>query len=75
MIYYGYPPKCDWCGRFFRPVAGSSWVMVPAADIPGEYGDERERCKDCTETHGPAECSGKYVKHLCCGIIGLEGKK
>ena len=62
-------PNCDMCGRFVRPgTPGASWVHVPDTDIPGEFGDERERCVRCTQKHGPAECSPKYVKHLCCGI-------
>ena len=66
----GYIPKCDYCGRFMRPGApGSSWVMVPACDIPGEWGDERDRCAACTEKHGPAVCSPKYRADLCCGVI------
>ena len=62
-------PKCDCCGQFMRPGApGTSWVMVPACDIPGEYGDERDRCADCTEKHGQAVCSTKYRRDLCCGF-------
>lgn len=65
-----YTPKCDRCGRFMRPGApGSSWVMVPACDIPGEYGDERDRCPTCTEEHGPAVCATKYRRDLCCGVV------
>ncbi len=70
MIWYSYPLKCDRCGQFMKPESGASWVRVPATDIPGDYGDERDRCKSCTKNHGPAVCSGKYVKSICCGIYG-----
>lgn len=63
-------PKCDCCGRFMRPGApGTSWVMVPASDIPGEYGDERDRCAACTKERGPAVCAPKYRADLCCGTV------
>ena len=62
-------PRCDSCGRFFIPGPGSSWVFVPAIDVPGEYGDERERCKQCTDRIGPAVCAPKYRADRCCGVI------
>lgn len=62
-------PKCDRCGRFMRQEPGASWVFVPAIDVPGHtFGDERERCKRCTEKYGPAVCASGYVEELCCGI-------
>lgn len=67
---WNYTMRCDWCGRFMRQESGSSWVNVPAIDVPGHsYGDERERCAKCTKKHGPAVCSSAYVKELCCGVI------
>jgi hypothetical protein len=65
-----YVTNCDTCGRFMQyGQPGSSWVMVPAIDVPGHTsGDERERCAVCTEKHGPAECGPEYVKELCCGV-------
>lgn len=65
-------PRCDSCGRFFRwQEPGSSWVMVPAIDVPGHsLGDERERCAKCTVKYGPAVCGPQYRADLCCGIYG-----
>lgn len=60
--------QCDKCGRFMRREAGASWVFVPACDIPGEFGDERDRCKKCTQAHGPARCGPKYKAELCEGV-------
>lgn len=69
MSHANFHSRCDTCGKFMRPGSpGSSWVMVPAVDF--DFGDERERCAACTKSHGPAECEGKYVKHLCCGVVG-----
>ena len=66
-------PNCDRCGRFTNPgQVGSSWVMVPACDIPGEWGDERHRCRPCTERYGPAVAAPKYVQHLVCGIVAAK---
>ena len=69
-MYIGHVNKCDTCGRFMSlGQPGSSWVMVPAIDVPGHtFGDERERCATCTERHGPAVCGPEYVKESCCGI-------
>ncbi len=67
-------PNCDCCGRFTVPGApGSSWVMVPAIDVPGwSYGDERERCPRCTEKHGPAMPSrgpDEVRYDMVCGMV------
>ena len=67
MSYYGYAMRCDLCGRFMKPEPGASWVCVPATDIPGEYGDERDRCKTCTELYGMATCNPKYRADMCQG--------
>jgi hypothetical protein len=66
--------RCDRCGRFFSPAKGGSWVSVPACDIPGEWGDERERCVDCTEKYGALKCAPKYRAELCCGVYGTRGE-
>ena len=58
--------RCDYCGRFMRPEPGASLVFVPHSDI--SFGEERDRCRTCTEKHGPVTCSPQYVAHLCCGI-------
>lgn len=62
--------RCDTCGCFMSPEPGASWVMVPACDIPGEYGDERTRCVKCTEIHGAAQCGSKYKQEMCQGVFG-----
>jgi hypothetical protein len=63
-------PNCDTCGRFTVPGSpGTSWVHVPACDIPGEFGDERDRCAKCTEKYGPAQAAAKYVAKLVSGTI------
>lgn len=64
-------PRCDVCGRFMSPGSpGTSWVSVPAIDMPGwQYGDERDRCARCTASHGRAEpvrtSSGMRLEMVC----------
>lgn len=63
-------PRCDCCGRFF-PLGqpGSSWVNVPAIDVPGWMdGEERERCADCTKKHGQAEPYKAVKPGYCAGV-------
>ena len=60
--------RCDVCGRFMRPEPGASWLRIPACDLPGEWGKERDRCKQCTEAHGPLTCGSKYRAELVCGV-------
>jgi len=72
-MYYGYPHKCDACGRFHAMTEGASWIAIPATDIPGEYGDERTRCKSCTENHGGFYVDPKrYKREMVSGIITKE---
>ena len=67
--YYGYPPKCDCCGRFHRPEKGAAWLQIPACDIPGEYGAEADRCAACVEKHGPFQPDdNKYRTELVTGV-------
>lgn len=66
--YYGYPPKCDICGKFHRPVKGAAWLRIPACDIPGECGSEKDRCAGCVETHGPFVVDSKYRAELVSGV-------
>jgi hypothetical protein len=63
-----YDIKCDTCGRFMKIELGASWVFVPATEMPGEWGDERQRCRRCTELLGPAQCNPKYRADMCQGI-------
>lgn len=62
--------KCDYCGRFFTPGPGTSWVHVPAIDVPGwTYGEERERCRKCTKEHGPCEPRSAVKPGYCSGVF------
>lgn len=56
-------PNCDRCGRFVSG-PGTSHVMVPYSDV--SMGDERDRCRACTDKYGPALCSPQYRRDLCC---------
>jgi hypothetical protein len=66
--YYGYPPKCDICGKFHRPESGAAWLQIPACDIPGEFGDERARCARCVTKFGPFHPGPKYRADLVSGV-------
>lgn len=59
--------RCDCCGRFMIPVSGSSWVRVPHSDV--SFGDERDRCAECTAAHGPARAMPGYVPELVQGVV------
>ena len=62
--------RCDLCGKFHRAETGASWVAVPSCDIPGESGDERDRCRSCTEEHGAVQPTGRYRLEMVCGVYG-----
>jgi hypothetical protein len=66
--YFGYPPKCDNCGKFHKPTAGAAWLRIPACDIPGEYGSEEDRCAKCVENIGGFNVSAKYKAGSVTGI-------
>lgn len=63
--------QCDLCGKFFpHGQPGSSWVSVPAIDVPGWMsGDERERCAPCTTKHGAAQPHQQVKPGYCAGVI------
>lgn len=76
MSWAQYQPRCDVCGRFMTLGApGTSWVMVPAIDVPGwGGGDERERCPTCTQTHGralPHRGQDEVKYDMVCGFVPL----
>ena len=66
--YYGYPPKCDICGRFHGMGKGSAWLDIPASDIPGESGKEASRCSDCVKINGGFDVDRKYKKEIVTGF-------
>jgi hypothetical protein len=68
-MYYSWVPKCDTCGRFMKQESGASWVHVPGIDVPGhEFGEERNRCKSCTDKHERAIPFADVKIDMCSGI-------
>lgn len=64
-------PKCDTCGRFFKPEEpGSSWAFVP--DTPFTYEETALQCARCTETHGPVLPRQSVNVKMCSGVYGKE---
>jgi hypothetical protein len=53
-MYYGYPFKCDACGKFCKREPGAS-VRMGYAWVSGGYEPDEEitRCKTCTAQLGP----------------------
>lgn len=66
--YYGHPPKCDCCGKFHKAENGAAWLRIPSCDIPGESGDERDRCAVCVGEFGPFTPSTKYRAEMVTGV-------
>lgn len=68
-MYYGFPPKCDVCGKFHKAEPGAAWLNIPGCDIPGEYGTEADRCKTCVDKFGGFDVdTNKYKAELVAGI-------
>lgn len=61
MTYYGYPFKCDTCGRFVRADSpGVSTSQSWSYDMSGtpDLHDPTYRCSPCTDKRGvkPSNC-------------------
>jgi hypothetical protein len=60
--YYGYPFKCDCCGRFVRadaPGVSTSQSWSYGMDGVPDLHDPTYRCSHCTDLHGvkPTNCN------------------
>lgn len=62
--------RCELCGRFMpfnQP--GSSWVYVP--DSYMSYEEIFDRCRRCTEKHGPCRSQQNVRQEMCTGVRNL----
>lgn len=67
MDLNSHPVGCVTCGRFMRIETGASWRMVYSG-YPPTPDHEENRCKSCTEKHGPLPCQHGIKPEFGAGI-------